>query len=96
MRHKAHIAVDVLVRYCKPRLREWFALISEACVIGFLVFVFWASGPVIEITSQTRATATNIPISCVYLAVPVGCVLIGIETLRLMVRTWKKMREEKV
>jgi TRAP-type C4-dicarboxylate transport system permease small subunit len=96
MRYKAHIAVDVLVRYFRPSLGEWFALFSEACVLGFLVFVFWASGPVIEITSQTRATATNIPISCVYLAAPVGCILIGIETLRLMVRTWKKRREERV
>jgi TRAP-type transport system small permease protein len=91
MRHKAHIAVDVLVRYFRPSLREWFALLSEGCVLGFLAVVFWASGPVIEITSQTRATATNIPISWVYLAAPVGCVLIGVETLRLMERTWRKI-----
>jgi TRAP-type C4-dicarboxylate transport system permease small subunit len=48
---------------------------------------------VIEITSQTRATATDIPISWVYLAAPVGCVLIGVETLRLMFRTWKGPKE---
>ena len=90
MRHKAHIAVDVLVRSFRPGPRKWVALASEACVLLFLVIVFYASGPVIEITSDTRATATNIPISWVYLAAPVGCVLIGAETLRIMVRALKK------
>jgi TRAP-type C4-dicarboxylate transport system permease small subunit len=93
MRHRAHIAVDILVRSFTPWIRQWVALLSQACTLAFLVVVFRASGPVIEVTSQTRATATDIPVSWVYLAVPVGCVLIGIETLRLMAHTWSKRRE---
>ncbi len=92
MRRRAHIAVDILVRSLRPALREWVALIAQACVLAFLVVIFRASGLVIEVTSQTRATATDIPMSWVYLAVPVGCILIGIETLRLMAHTWRKMR----
>jgi TRAP-type C4-dicarboxylate transport system permease small subunit len=49
---------------------------------------------VIELTSETRATATDIPMSWVYLAAPTGCVLIAIETLRLMARTWAERRQE--
>jgi len=93
MRHKAHIAVDILVRAVRPSLRKWVALLSQICVLAFLAVVFWASGPVIEVTSHTRATATDIPISWVYLAAPVGCILIGIETLRLMGRTWRRVQE---
>ncbi len=93
MRHKAHIAVDLLVRSAKPDRRRWFALLVQACVLAFLVVVFWASGPVLEVTRDTRATATDIPMSWVYLAAPVGCILIGIETLRLMGRTWRRVRE---
>jgi TRAP-type transport system small permease protein len=93
MRQKAHIAVDVLVRSLPPALRRWAALVSQASVLVFLAVVARASVPVLEVTSQTRATATDIPMSWVYLAVPVGCVLIGIETLRLMARTWWTMRE---
>jgi TRAP-type transport system small permease protein len=92
MRRKAHIAVDILVRSVGSVLREWIALIAQACVLAFLVIVFRASEPVIEVTSHTRATATDVPMSWVYLAVPVGCILIGIETLRLMAQTWRKMR----
>jgi TRAP-type transport system small permease protein len=92
MRHKAHIAVDILVRSLTPSLREWAVLLAHGCVLAFLVVVFQASAPVIEVTSQMRATATDIPMSWVYLAVPVGCVLIAIETLRLMARTWTAMR----
>jgi len=92
MRRKAHIAVDVLVRYARPELRGWFTLLAEACVLVFLGIVFWASRPVLEVTSETRATATDIPMSWVYLAAPVGCILIGIETLRLMARSWREMR----
>jgi TRAP-type transport system small permease protein len=92
MRHKAHIAVDILVRSFAPAVRNWVALLAQAAILAFLVVVFWASGPVIEVTSQTRTTATDIPMSWVYLAVPVGSVLIGIETLRLMAQTWQSMR----
>ncbi len=92
MRHKAHIAVDLLLRYVSPRWRHVLALVAQACVLVFLGVVFWASGPVLEITSETRATATDIPISWVYLAAPTGCILIGVETLRQMARTLHEMR----
>ena len=51
-------------------------------------------GSVIAVTSLSRTTATDVPMSWVYLAVPVGCVLIGIETLRLMARTWRNLGKE--
>jgi TRAP-type C4-dicarboxylate transport system permease small subunit len=93
MRHKAHIAVDLLLRYVSPAWRHRLTLIAQACVLVFLGLVFWASLPVIELTSETRATATDIPMSWVYIAAPVGCVLIAIETLRLMARTWAERRQ---
>ena len=87
MRHKAHIAVDLLLRYVSPGWHYRLVLIAQTCVLVFLGIVFWASLPVIELTSETRATATDIPLSWVYIAVPTGCVLIAVETLRLMART---------
>lgn len=95
MRHKAHIAVDLLVRYIRPNLRGYFALLAQLCVLAFLGVVIWASLPVIELTSQTRATATDIPMSWVYLAAPTGCILIGVESLRLMARAWAEIRQGK-
>lgn len=94
MRHQAHIAVDILVRSFKPALREWVALLTHGCVLAFLGVVFWASERVIEVTSYTRTTATDIPMSWVYLAVPIGCALIAIETLRLMVRTLRRIAKD--
>jgi TRAP-type C4-dicarboxylate transport system permease small subunit len=93
MRHKAHIAVDLLLRYVSPACRRTLALAAQAAVLIFLALVFWASLPVLELTSETRATATDIPMSWVYFAAPVGCVLIAIETLRLLTRTWGEGRE---
>jgi len=92
MRHKAHIAVDLLLRYVSPAWHHRLALMAQGCVLVFLGVVFWASLPVIELTSETRATATDIPMSWVYIAAPVGCILIGVETLRLVARTWAEMR----
>jgi len=91
MRHQAHIAVDIVVRTFKPAQREWVALLTHGCVLVFLGVVVWASDRVIEVTSQTRTTATDIPMSWVYLAVPVGSALIAIETLRLMARTLRRI-----
>ena len=93
MRHKGHIAVDLLLRYVSPAWRHRLVLAAQASVLVFLGTVFWASLPVIELTSETRATATDIPLSWVYLAAPAGCLLIGIETLRLMARALEESRE---
>ena len=93
MRHKAHIAVDLLLRYVSPAWQHRLALVAQASVLVFLGMVFWASLPVIELTSETRATATDIPMSWVYIAAPVGCILIAIETLRLAAHTWAEMRQ---
>ena len=93
MRYKAHIAVDLLLRYVSPAWQHRLALIAQGCVLVFLGVVFWASLPVIELTSETRATATDIPMSWVYIAAPTGCVLIAVETLRLMARTWAKRQQ---
>ena len=94
MRHQAHIAVDVVVRSFSPALREWVALLTHGCVLVFLGIVFWASDRVIEVTSYTRTTATDIPMSWVYLAVPVGCTLIAIESLRLIVARAQRMAKD--
>ncbi len=91
MRHQAHIAVDIVVRSFKPAVREWVALLTHGCVLTFLGVVFWASERVIDVTSYTRTTATDIPMSWVYLAVPTGCALIAVETLRLMFRTLRRI-----
>ena len=93
MRHKGHIAVDLLLRYVSPAWRHRLVLTAHASVLVFLGLVCWASIPVIELTSETRATATNIPMSWVYIAAPVGCILIGVETLRLMTRAWAERRQ---
>ena len=93
MRHKGHIAVDLLLRYVRPRWRRRLVLAAQASVLAFLGIVFQASLPVIELTSETRATATDIPLSWVYLAVPTGCILIAVETLRLMARARAESRE---
>jgi len=91
MRYQAHIAVDILVRGLRPAARDWAALLSHGCILAFVGTVFWASERVIEVTSATRTTATDIPMSWVYLAVPVGCTLIAVEVLRLAARTVRRM-----
>jgi TRAP-type C4-dicarboxylate transport system permease small subunit len=94
MRYKGHIAVDLLLRYVSARSRHVLALVAQAAVLLFLTLVMWASLPVLALTSETRATATDIPMVWVYVSAPIGCLLIGIETLRLMGRTLHEMRQE--
>jgi TRAP-type C4-dicarboxylate transport system permease small subunit len=91
MRHQAHIAVDIVVRSFSPAARDWAALLTHGCILVFVGTVFWASERVIDVTSTTRTTATDIPMSWVYLAVPVGCTLIAIEVLRLAASTVRRM-----
>ena len=86
-------SITILLRYVSPAWRRVLALVAQVSVLVFLGMVFWASLPVIELTSETRATATDIPMSWVYIAAPVGCILIAIETLRLAAHTWAEMRQ---
>ena len=94
MRYKAHIAVDVLVRYLDPRMKLWFALATQISILVFLGLLVNASLPVLEVAGRTRTAATDIPTNWVYMSVPVGCTLIAIETLRIMADTWRSMRGE--
>jgi TRAP-type C4-dicarboxylate transport system permease small subunit len=94
MRHSAHIAVDVVVRRFGDAARDRVALFTHACVLLFVGTVAWASQRVIEVTSTTQTTATDIPMSWVYLSVPVGCTLIAVEVLRLAWRTVRRLRGE--
>jgi TRAP-type C4-dicarboxylate transport system permease small subunit len=94
MRYKAHIAVDVVVRYLSPRLKLWLAIVAQICVLAFLLVVANASLQVVEVTMETRATATDIPVGLVYAAVPTGCVLIAIETMRITFATITTLRGE--
>jgi len=91
MRYQAHIAVDIVVRTLRPAARDWAALLTYASILAFVGTVFWASERVIDVTSTTRTTATDVPMSWVYLAVPVGCTLIAIEVLRLAGRAVRRL-----
>ncbi len=74
-----------------PAWRRILALAAQGAVLIFLGVICWASIPVLELTSETRATATDIPLSWVYMAAPIGCICIAIESLRHMAQSWREL-----
>lgn len=79
-RRGLHIGVDIIVKFSGPSVRKCILLIVNAIAVAFCAYVAYYG---IELVLQTRAwgqvsPAAQIPMWLVQLAIPVGCILMGI------------------
>lgn len=81
-----HMAVDFLQYEAPPPLRRLVRLVSHACVAGFCLLLIWKGFPAAIDNMRQVSPAIRVPMTLPYLAVPVGAVLVLINTIALMVR----------
>ncbi|WP_165354758.1 TRAP transporter small permease [Tropicimonas sp. IMCC6043] len=79
-----HMAVDILQYETPPRLRRVVRLISQACVAAFCILLIWKGLPAAIDNMRQVSPAIRVPMTLPYLAVPVGAMLILINTIALM------------
>lgn len=82
--HREHMEISLFDRVDSPLVRRVVNLIMYACVAGFCVLLIWQGFPAAIDNMRQVSPAVRIPMTIPYLAVPVGAVLILINTLCMM------------
>jgi TRAP-type transport system small permease protein len=86
-----HMVITLVVnKIPSPALRRAFIALGRLVVLAFLVLGVWAGWLVVERTWGMRTTTLQIPAGVLYLAFPVGCLLMIIVALRDLVRFRKE------
>jgi TRAP-type C4-dicarboxylate transport system permease small subunit len=79
-----HMAVDFLQYETPPKLRRVVRFISHSCVVAFCILLIWKGFPAAIDNMRQVSPAIRVPMTLPYLAVPVGAVLILINTVAMM------------
>lgn len=90
MRHKGHLGIDILVRWLPYRYRLWLELAVSVLILGFFVLLTIEGYQLAMQNWQRQFGDSGISYAWVTMAVPAGCVMIGIALLRNMWLAWRK------
>ncbi len=96
LRHREHMAVDLLVRYLPDGARRKLELVLWGVMGAFLVAVIWYGTQLTLLNVERRFSDTPLSYATVTASVPVGCLLMLITVLRHLVtdiRAWAADRQ---
>ena len=76
-----HINITLVVHLMPPKVQKWIRIITDVIILGFLGILVYSGSIVSKITIHHRSTALQIPMAAVYLALPVGGILMVVYLL---------------
>ena len=75
---EAHINITLALAPLPPAWRRAVRILTNLIFLAFLAVLVYSGALVVGITASPRSTALQIPMAAVYLALPVGAVLMSI------------------
>ena len=84
LRKGLHLTVDYAIHSLPAGAKRNLSLLSLAAIMFFLGVVFFSGISLIAATLNQRTAALQIPIGVVYLAIPVGSLLMFLESVGLV------------
>jgi C4-dicarboxylate transporter DctQ subunit len=93
----AHLGIDVLVNALPSKLRPLLVFLRLAIILIFAVLILFYAYQIISHQQRIGQTspALLIPIWWAYLAVPVGCLMIGVRSIQVFIADYKKNSAKK-
>jgi TRAP-type C4-dicarboxylate transport system permease small subunit len=85
-RSRSHISIDTLVVFLSPAVRQWVARFVDVCVLLLLGLFLWEGVSLTMTTWSLAFPAMEISRGYLYLAIPVGAVLMAFG----MLESWRK------
>ena len=90
VRYQLHLGIDLLQKYLPPALYRYVVIVVNLITqIFLLVIIFWGFKILGVIKFQT-SPSMHIPMIYPYLAVPVGSILMLINSLRISIAAFRK------
>lgn len=78
---KAHIAIDIVVRYLPVNIVRFFRLFIEITILGFAVFLIPYGWKITSIAMKQITPALEIPWGCIYIAIPISAFLMSLNSV---------------
>ncbi len=92
LRNHAHVGVDAINYFLKPKLRLITEMIMNVLMILFLLFLIYYGSDMVISSTGRLITGTSIPYWTVTLAIPIGSVLMLLTTLGQIWGKWRRMQ----
>lgn len=89
MREKSHLGMEVLVKYLPYTARLWVELVCSVATLVFLGVIAVLGFQLAWLNRARMFGDSSISYAWVTVAVPVGCILLGIALIHNMVRAWQ-------
>ena len=90
IRYGIHFRVDILLAALPRRIGIGLALFAVAVMIWFEAVLIWFGSQVTILNMEQQSTSLEFPMGYVYVAIPIGGVLMLFETLRLGWTIWSR------
>jgi TRAP-type C4-dicarboxylate transport system permease small subunit len=84
-----HLKIDSIAPYLKPQYRRYLDVVVHVINLIFFGVLYWYGLTFMERVTFGVSAVLRIPLKYVYLAMPVGAVLMGVVTLLLIFRQLK-------
>lgn len=86
VRKQLHLTVDYATHILAERTQRWLQIVAVGAVVFFLLVVIVSSVSLIAATGNQTTPALQIPMRAVYVALPLGALLMLLEALALAAR----------
>lgn len=90
---RAHIFLDVVFNAFPLRLQKVLRQVSNVLLLGFSLIVTYFGCEMMKLGSSQISSAVQLPMWLVYLALPVGGLLLVIYSLLEMIFAWEEQRQ---
>ena len=85
-RKNSHLKVDFFVGLLKGKVYKWFTILTTTGIMVFLVYLIPLSYKLSMDTMRSRSPGLKLSMGYVYMAIPVGCVLMLLGMLEVLLK----------
>ena len=90
MRYQVHLGIDLLQKLLAPNLYRYVVITVNLIIQIFLLMIIFWGFKILGVIKFQTSPSMNIPMIYPYLAVPVGCILMFVNSMRISVAALKK------
>ncbi|SFE62357.1 TRAP transporter small permease [Roseivivax sediminis] len=93
LRERAHLGVDLLIRFLPFAARRWVETVIALATLVFLGILAWQGYGLTMMNLERQFGDSGLSYAWVTIAVPVGCVLLSVAIVRNLVQSWRSADE---
>ena len=90
MKNRSHLSISLLTNRLSLQKRKWVQFFANSLSLLFILILVWGGIIITNLTMPNRTAALQMPTGLVYLAVPVGGMLMVFYLLKNTIELFKK------